>query len=335
MAGVSKQPVLLVTGGAGYIGSHVCKAAAAAGFLPVAFDNLVGGHRHAVRWGPLEQGDLLDRSRITAALERWRPLAVIHLAGLIVTSDSIVDPSDYYAANVTATLSLLDAMRRTGCDRIVFSSSAAVYGEPAYTPIDEAHRQNPVSPYGSTKLIVEQILRDFARGYGIRSASLRYFNAAGADPGGDLGEAHKVETHLIPLVLAAVAGRRPFVAIHGDDYETEDGTCVRDYVHVSDLATAHLLAMRFLGERQGAFAFNLGSETGASVRQIVDVARRVSNRRVSIRVGPRREGDPAILLANAARARSDLRWRPVCSGLEEIVATAWAWHKKEWRSSAN
>lgn len=325
---------LLVTGGAGYIGSHVCKAAAAAGFLPVTFDSLTGGHRSAVRWGPLEVGDLRDGERVRAALARWKPASVIHLAGLIDTSASMADPSSYYEHNVTATLTLLDAMYRSGVSSLIFSSSAAVYGEPAYTPIDEKHRCLPLSPYGASKMMVERILQDYARAYGVKSVSLRYFNAAGADAAGEIGESHPVETHLIPLVLEAIAGRRPQIAIHGDDYDTRDGTCVRDYIHVDDLAAAHLLAVNYLTARDGAHAFNLGSGDGATVREIIDIARRVSNRPVVVRMGPRRPGDPAVLLADSARARSQLGWRPVRSDLDSIVSSAWAWHRKSWQISA-
>jgi len=334
MAAPEASRALLVTGGAGYIGSHVCKAAAAAGYLPVTFDNLTGGHRHAVRWGPLEKGDLRDRESVRAVLERWRPLAVIHLAGLIDTSASMADPSSYYAHNVGATMTLLDAMKRAGVLSLIFSSSAAVYGEPAYTPIDEKHQCLPLSPYGTSKMMVERILQDYARAYAFKSVSLRYFNAAGADSGGEIGEAHPVETHLIPLVLEAVAGRRPQIAIHGDDYDTRDGTCVRDYIHVEDLATAHLLAVEFLSGRDGAHAFNLGSGQGATVREIIDIARRVSNRTVPISMGPRRAGDPAVLLADSTRAQLQLGWKPVRSDLPSIVSSAWNWHKKSWQVSA-
>lgn len=334
MAAPEAGRALLVTGGAGYIGSHVCKAAAAAGYLPVTFDNLAGGHRHAVRWGPLEKGDLRDGERVLATLERWRPVSVIHLAGLIDTSASMADPSSYYAHNVTASVALFDAMRRTGVSSLIFSSSAAVYGEPAYTPIDEDHRCLPLSPYGASKMMVERILQDYACAYGLNSVSLRYFNAAGADAGGEIGEAHLVETHLIPLVLEAVAGRRPQIAIHGDDYDTRDGTCIRDYVHVEDLAAAHLLAIDYLKTREGAHAFNLGSGQGATVREIVDIARHVSNRTMPIRTGPRRAGDPAVLLADSTRARLQLGWSPARSDLKAIVSSAWNWHNKSWKTDA-
>jgi UDP-glucose-4-epimerase GalE len=334
MAVRESAPTLLVTGGAGYIGSHVCKAAAAAGYLPVTFDNLGGGHRQAVRWGPLEKGDLSDAERVAAVLERWQPEAVIHMAGLIDTAESVRDPSRYYSHNVAATVVLLDAMRQAGVPSLIFSSSAAVYGEPSYTPIDEKHACAPLSPYGASKLMVERILQDYFRAYGLKSVALRYFNAAGADIEGEIGEAHPCETHLIPLILEAAAGKRKKVAIHGEDYDTRDGTCIRDYIHVSDLASAHVLAVQHLHAREGAFAYNLGSGEGATVREIVEAAARVSGRAVPIEVSPRRSGDPAVLLADPREAKAQLGWQPVQSDLDTILASAWAWHKKAWQTKA-
>jgi UDP-arabinose 4-epimerase len=334
MAEPETRPALLVTGGAGYIGSHVCKAAAKAGYLPVTFDNLVGGHRNAVRWGPLEKGDLRDGERVRAVLERWRPEAVIHLAGLIDTAASVADPSTYYLHNVGASHTLLDAMRHTGANGVIFSSSAAVYGEPDYTPIDEDHACAPVSPYGASKMMVERIMQDYAAAYGLNSVALRYFNAAGADVEGEIGEAHPTETHLIPLVLEAIAGRRKNIAVHGDDYDTRDGTCVRDYIHVGDLADAHILAVEFLRRRTGAHAFNLGSGEGATVREIVEEAGRIANRTVPLTIGPRRPGDPAVLLADPQRAIEQLNWKPRFSTLNTIISTAWSWHRKTWQTHA-
>ena len=347
MAASEGRPALLVTGGAGYVGSHVCKAAAAAGYLPVTFDNLSSGHRWAVRWGPLEQGDLREANRLRAALDRWRPQAVVHLAGLIDTRESVSDPAPYYDNNVGATLTLLACMRHAGIERIVFSSTAAVYGEPAYAPIDEGHTLRPLSPYGASKLAVERILEDFGHAYGLRTASLRYFNAAGADEGlgvevapagadegGEIGEAHPVETHLIPLVLEAAAGRCPAVSIHGDNYDTPDGTCVRDFVHVDDLATAHVLAVRHLERKAGVRVFNLGSGQGATVRQVIEAVAEITKGDIPVSVGPRRPGDPAVLLADIALAGKELGWRPALSDLDRIIASAWDWHRKSWKSSA-
>ncbi len=334
MAAPEQRPALLVTGGAGYVGSHVCKAAAAAGYLPVTFDNLSAGHRWAVRWGPLEHGDLRDERRLRAAFDRWRPQAVIHLAGLIDTRESVDDPAPYYENNVGGTLTLLACMRQAGVERLVFSSTAAVYGEPAYAPIDECHGLRPLSPYGASKLAAERILDDFCRAYRLRFAALRYFNAAGADDGGEIGEAHPVETHLVPLVLEAAAGRCPAISIHGDDYDTPDGTCIRDFVHVGDLAAAHVLAVRHLDNEAGPHTFNLGSGRGATVRQVIEAVGRVTKGEVPVTVGPRRPGDPAILLADITRAQCHLGWKPVLSELDRIIASAWNWHRKSWKTNA-
>lgn len=324
----ASRPALLITGGAGYIGSHVCKAVAAAGFLPVTYDNLSSGHPWAVRWGPLETGDLADGARLDAVMRKYRPVAVIHLAGLIIVSESVSDPALYYAGNVSGSISLLDAMRRNGIDRIVFSSTAAVYGEPEVTPMPETHPQHPLNPYGTSKLMIERVLQDYARAYGLRSVSLRYFNAAGADPSSEIGEAHPVETHLIPLILDVAAGRRHFIAIYGDNYATHDGTCIRDYIHVADLAEAHVLALRYLDNSVGAHAFNLGNGTGTTVKEVIDTARQVTGAAIPVRVETRRPGDPAILLADPDRARRILLWQPRHSSVETMVSSAWAWHQR-------
>lgn len=328
MVGAETRPALLVTGGAGYIGSHVCKAVAAAGYLPVTYDSLVSGHAWAVRWGPLEGGDLVDTARLDEVIRKYHPVAVIHLAGLIVSSESVVDPAMYYASNVCGSIALLDAMRRNGIERVVFSSSAAVYGEPDSVPMTESHPQHPLNPYGSSKLMIERVLQDYARAYSLHSVALRYFNAAGADPGGEIGEAHPVETHLIPLVLDVAAGYRHHIAIYGSDYPTRDGTCIRDYIHVGDLAAAHVLALNYLDRSVGAHAFNLGNGAGTTVREVIAVARQVTGRTIPVRVEPRRPGDPAALLADADRARRLLGWRPTLSGLESMVSTAWDWHRQ-------
>src|SRR5258708_3465179 len=329
MAARELGAAVLVTGGAGYIGSHVCKALAAAGYRPVTYDNLSEGHHWAVRWGPLERGNLAHTARLENAIRRHRPIAVIHLAGVIAAGESVSDPAKYYEINVAGTLSLLSVMRQQGIDRIVFSSSAAVYGEPRSTPITEDHPLLPINPYGAGKLACERILCDFAAGYGIRSVSLRYFNAAGADPDGEIGEAHRIETHLIPLVLETALGQRPAVSVFGTDYPTRDGTCVRDYVHVADLATAHVLAMDCLGTQAGAHVFNLGSGTGATVPEVVEAARRVTGRSFNVEVRPRRPGDPAALVADATRAKKVLGWVPRYPTLNAQVASAWKWHNRE------
>ncbi len=316
---------ILVTGGAGYIGSHVCKALAKAGFRPVAYDNLIQGHRWAVRWGPLELGELSDGDRLDAVIAAHRPAAVMHFAAHIAAGESVDDPGKYYDNNVSGLLSLLAAMRRGGVDRLVFSSTAAVYGTPRYAPIDEGHPQEPINPYGASKMMAERVLADFAHAHGIRTAALRYFNAAGADPDGEIGEAHDPETHLIPIVLETAAGLRPEVVVFGDRYATADGTCVRDYVHVADLADAHVRALRWLADRTGAHAFNLGNGEGFSVRQVIEAARRVTSRPIRARVEAAREGDPATLVADASHARAVLGWRPRYHSLDTQLSHAWRW----------
>lgn len=319
---------VLVVGGAGYVGSQTCKALAAAGLVPVVYDDLSNGHDWAVRWGPLERGDLRDQARLAAVIERHRPVAAVHFAALIEAGVSVLDPARFYATNVAGTLALLEAMRGTGLRRLVFSSTAAVYGEPALVPIPERHPLAPVNPYGRTKAAVEWMLGDFARAYGIGWVALRYFNAAGADPDGELGEAHDPETHLIPLVLDAAAGRRPEVLVFGDDYPTPDGTCVRDYVHVADLASAHVLALAHLERGGGGGAFNLGNGAGFSVAQVIETAGRVVGRPVPFRVAPRRPGDPPTLVSDSARASAELGWRPARPDLETMIADAWRWYQR-------
>jgi UDP-arabinose 4-epimerase len=316
---------VLVTGGAGYIGSHTCKALAKAGFTPVTYDSLVYGHDWAVKWGPLERGDILGSGRLAAVLKRYHPLAVIHFAAFAYVGESVTDPAKYYRNNVVGTLSLLEAMREEGVSNIVFSSTCATYGIPTAVPITENEPQKPINPYGTSKLMVEQILGDFRAAYGLNSVALRYFNAAGADPEGEIGEAHDPETHLIPLVLDAARGKRANITIFGEDYDTEDGSCIRDYIHVQDLARAHVLAMERL--RSGALkpAYNLGTGRGYSVKEVIAAARRATNLTIPVAHGPRRPGDPARLVADASAARTDLGWTPALADIEEIIATAWRW----------
>lgn len=318
-------PTVLVTGGAGYIGSHVCKTLARAGYLPVAYDNLVHGHRWAVRWGPLEIGELADGARLDAVIAAHRPVAVLHFAAFIEAGQSMTEPGRYYENNVFGLMSLLAAMRRGGIDRLVFSSTAAVFGTPRYVPIDEDHPQAPINPYGTSKMMAERVLADFARAHGIRSVALRYFNAAGADPDGEIGEAHEPETHLIPIVLETAAGRRPEVTVFGDRYPTPDGTCIRDYVHVCDLADAHVLALDWLSGRTGAHAFNLGNGEGFSVREVIEAGRLVTGRPIRMRIAENRPGDPAALVADSGRARAVLGWRPRFQDLEAQMTHAWRW----------
>lgn len=318
---------ILVTGGAGYVGSHACKALAQAGYMPVAYDNLVYGHEWAVKWGPLERGDILDPTRLASVLEHYRPSAALHFAGYAYVGESVTDPGKYYRNNVTGSLVLLDALVKAGIDKVVFSSSCATYGVPQSVPIREDHPQDPVNPYGYGKLVVERVLRDYERAFNLKSVSLRYFNAAGADPEGEIGEDHDPETHLIPLVLQVAAGRKPRIIINGDDYATPDGTCIRDYIHVSDLADAHVLALRHLENGGNSEWINLGTGTGASVKTVIDVARRVTGKSIAAEVGPRRVGDPPALVADAARAREVLGWTPRYTELDAQIRHAWAWLK--------
>lgn len=320
---------ILVTGGAGFIGSHTCKALVQAGFMPVTVDDLSGGHEWAVRFGPLERCDLRDRAALEAVFRRHRPAAVIHFAGVIAVGESVADPAKYYDRNVTATLTLLEVMRDHKVNALVFSSSAAVYGEPERTPIPESHPLRPVNPYGRTKAIAEGMAADFGAAHGLRSLALRYFNAAGADPEGELGEAHDPETHLIPIALEVAVGKRPALSLFGDDFATRDGTCLRDYVHVSDLADAHVLAVRtLLDGRAGADALNLGNGAGFTVREVVETVRRITGHALPITVTPRRAGDPPALLADPTRATTELGWHPRFPDLDQQIAHAWAWMRR-------
>ncbi|MBG0776965.1 MAG: UDP-glucose 4-epimerase GalE [Desulfovibrionaceae bacterium] len=319
-------PAVLVTGGAGYIGSHACKALAAHGFTPVTVDNLVYGHRQAVQWGPLHVGDVGDPQFLAPVLERHRTVAVLHFAAWTYVGESVADPGKYYANNVAGTVRLLETLRARGPLPVVFSSSCAVYGTPEAMPIAETAPKLPINPYGRCKLMVEQVLEDYDAAYGMRFCALRYFNAAGADPDGELGEDHEPETHAIPLAIQAALGRRERFTIFGADYPTPDGTALRDYVHVTDLAEAHVAALRRLLDGGASCALNLGTGTPHSVAAIVDCVARVGGRPVPATPGPRRAGDPPCLAADAALARQTLGWRPRFASLDEIVATAWRWH---------
>src|SRR5579863_2766487 len=319
---------ILVTGGAGYVGSHACKALAGAGYRPVVYDNLSRGHRQAVRWGPLVEGDLHDRNRLTATLSSQQITAVMHFAAFAYVGESMVDPENYYWNNVGGTLALLNAMRDAGVRVIVFSSTCAVYGMPDTLPIHETTAKAPLSPYGETKLAVERALHWYAGAYGMRYAALRYFNAAGADPDGEIGEDHEPETHLIPRVLRAALGRGDPVEIFGTDYPTPDGTAIRDYIHVSDLAEAHLRALGHLAAGGDSVALNLGTGRGHSVREVIAAVERIGGRPVPRREAARRPGDPPELVADPALALSRLGWQPGNSDLETIIATALAWETR-------
>ncbi|MBY5762062.1 UDP-glucose 4-epimerase GalE [Rhizobium leguminosarum] len=313
---------ILVTGGAGFIGSHICKALSRAGMIPVTYDNLSTGHADSVRWGPLIRAELADVATLRRTLAEFSPDCVIHCGANAYVGESVEMPRKYYRNNVVGSLTLLEACLDQDIDRIVFSSSCATYGVPASLPIREESPQHPVNPYGRTKLIFEMALEDFAAAYGIRFAALRYFNAAGADPDGELAERHQPETHLIPRALLAAAGRLERLDIFGTDYATEDGTCVRDYIHVSDLAQAHLAAVNHLMADGGSLSVNLGSGRGTSVREILQAIYRASGCEVPVRYCSRRIGDPPILFANTARAQAELGFAPVLSDIDTIIRTA-------------
>ncbi len=328
---------VLITGGAGYIGSHTAKALRAAGYEVVVLDNLVAGHRQAVIDAPFVDADVADTTAVRDTIRRHRVTAVMHFAALLSVAESVREPGRYYANNVSKTLALLGAMQLESVPVFVFSSSAAVYGNPLSTPIPETHPTQPINSYGETKLAIERALPHYENAYGLRAIRLRYFNAAGADVGGELGEDHDPEIHVIPRAIAAANGGARF-EIYGDDYTTTDGTCVRDYVHVSDLAQAHVLALRALEAGGVSTAYNLGSGRPHSVRQVVATVERVTGRRITRVTSARRPGDPAVLVASSERIRGELGWLPQFEGLETIVETAWRWHSAHpngYRSSGS
>jgi UDP-arabinose 4-epimerase len=320
---------ILVTGGAGYIGSHTCKHLAAAGHAPIVFDDLSQGHEWAVKWGPIERGSLADPARLVEVLRSQRIEAVVHFAANALVGESMHDPGKYFRNNTAGTLNLLEAMHEAGVGTIVFSSTCATFGNPVRVPIDETHPQAPVNPYGESKLMIEKMLRWYGEIHGTRWMALRYFNAAGADPDGEIGEDHDPETHLIPLVIGAVQGLRPAVQVFGTDYPTPDGTAVRDYVHVADLADAHLRALDALGRGTPSQAVNLGTGHGHSVRAVIDTVARVSGRQVPFVEAPRRAGDPPELVADPSRAGDVLGWSCRYADLETIVRHAWTWHERQ------
>jgi UDP-arabinose 4-epimerase len=316
---------ILITGGAGYIGSHTAKRLAQTGYEPIVLDNLRHGHRWAVRWGPFIEMDLSNREGLAQVFQQYRIAAVIHFAAFAYVGESMREPAEYFRNNVVNTLNLLDAMRAGGVGRIVFSSTCATYGEPLQIPIPEDHSQRPVNPYGESKLMVERLLAWYGQAYGLAWTALRYFNAAGADPDGELGEAHNPETHLIPRALAAAMGDAPALDLFGTDYDTPDGTAVRDYIHVTDLADAHLKALLRLNQGRPSTAFNLGTGCGHSVQEVISMVEQVGRRKVPVNECPRRAGDPPMLVANPVRACHELGWTPRLSSLQQIVETAWQW----------
>ena len=320
---------IFVTGGAGYVGSHCCKAFAAQGWSVVVYDNLKHGWRDMVRWGELIEGDILDAPTLNAAVERVKPDVLAHFAALISVGESVIHPDLHYRNNTMGTLNILEALRTYGVDKMIFSSTAATYGEPQEAPMPETHRQLPINPYGWSKLMVERMMADYAAAYGLRFAALRYFNAAGASPDGDIGERHEPETHVIPLAARGALRDDYQFTVFGDDFDTRDGTCVRDYIHVSDLGSAHAAAADYLMKGGEAQFFNLGTGEGTTVKEIADAIEKVSGRPLARKIGPRRPGDPAVLVASNARAQSVLGWTPVHSSIDEIVSSAWAWAQKD------
>lgn len=320
---------VLVVGGAGYIGSHMVKMLLAAGHEVITLDNLSSGHRDAVLGGTFVEGDLADIHCLNSVFKQYAPEAVMHFASFIQVGESVRKPDIYYRNNVTNTLNLLDVMHQYGVSKFIFSSTAAVFGEPDYVPIDEAHPNRPLNPYGRSKLMIEQVLADYDKAFGLRSVCLRYFNAAGADPEGQLGERHDPETHLIPLILQAASGRRQSIQVFGRDYDTPDGTCIRDYIHIVDLCSAHLAALEYLTKGGESNRFNLGNGEGFSVQEVITAVQQVSGKAVTVVNGPRREGDPARLVADSTRARNALMWQPKFTDLETIVAHAWQWELKQ------
>ncbi|MCI5221658.1 MAG: UDP-glucose 4-epimerase GalE [Candidatus Electrothrix sp. AR4] len=317
---------ILVTGGAGYIGSHTCKLLHEQGYTPVTYDNLVYGHAWAVQWGPFVQGDIRDKELLEKVFAQYQPEAVIHFAAFAYVGESVQQPEKYYSNNVAGTLALLEVMRQYGCKQFIFSSTCATYGNPQLLPLDESHPQQPINPYGRSKLMIEQILSDYSAAYGLLYIALRYFNAAGADQDGGIGEDHSPETHLLPLAIFSALGQLSNIEVFGTDYATADGTAIRDYIHVSDLAEAHVKALDFLNTEKKSQVFNLGTGSGTSVQRIIDTVQKLSGKAVPVKYGPRRPGDPPALIASAEKAASLLGWRPKRSEIGTIIKSALDWH---------
>ncbi|PHQ98523.1 MAG: UDP-glucose 4-epimerase GalE [Marinosulfonomonas sp.] len=318
---------VLVTGGAGYIGSHACKVLKACGYIPVTYDNLSTGWQDAVKFGPFVHGELSDREKLDKVFAQYAPVAVVHFAALSQVGESYENPGLYWRNNIVGSLTLIEAAVEADCLNFVFSSTCATYGDQDNVVLDENSVQNPTNSYGSSKRAIEEILRDFERSHGLRHVIFRYFNVAGADPEGDVGEFHQPETHLIPLMLEVIDGKRPELTIYGTDYDTPDGTCIRDYVHVMDLVDAHVLGLRWLEDGKDNRVFNLGTGHGYSVRQVVDHSAAVTNRPLECKTGPRRAGDCAVLVSGSDRAEVELGWKPVRSTLPQMIADAWQWHQ--------
>ncbi len=321
---------ILICGGAGYVGSHVNKWLNKEGYETVVFDNLVYGHKEAVKWGAFEYGDLENVEDIENVFQKYKIDAVFHFAAYAYVGESVHEPEKYYYNNVANTLNLLHVMKKYRCNKIIFSSTCATYGEPEQIPVKEDMPQHPINPYGATKLMVERIFKDYNKAYGLQFVVLRYFNAAGADPDGEIGESHNPETHIIPLVLDAASGKTKDVKIFGSDYDTPDGSCIRDYIHVCDLATAHLLALHHLEQGKKSDFFNLGNEHGTSVLEVINSVKKVTGKEFRVIFTDRRVGDPAKLVGSSGKAKKILGWKPVYSDIDVIVQHAWRWHEKAW-----
>ncbi len=318
---------ILVTGGAGYIGSHACKALARAGYTPVTYDNLVTGWKDAVKFGPFERGDIMDRARLDEVFARYKPAAVMHFAALSQVGEAMAQPGRYWRNNVCGSLTLIEAAVAAGCLDFVFSSTCATYGEHDNVVLDESTPQEPLNAYGASKRAIEEILRDFEAAHGLRHVIFRYFNVAGADPEAEVGEFHRPETHLVPLLLDAIEGKRDALTVFGTDYNTPDGTCIRDYVHVCDLVDAHLLGLGWLEQGKGSRVFNLGTGSGFSVMEVIAQSKAVTNREVPYEIGPRRAGDATRLVSGSTSAEEELGWQPSRSTMGEMIADAWRWHQ--------
>lgn len=321
--------MILITGGAGYIGAHANKELNLSGYETVVLDNMSYGHEDFLKWGVYENIDLGDLESLQDVFRKYDIDAVMHFAAFTYVGESVEDPQKYYLNNLNNTLNLLQIMNEFEVKKLVFSSTCATYGNPQEIPITEKHPQNPISPYGRAKLMVEQILADYSSAYGLQYVSLRYFNAAGADPEGEIGERHDPETHLIPLILDAAAGKREDIKIFGTDYPTDDGTCIRDYIHVTDLADAHIKALKYLETGNHSDVFNLGNGNGFSVREVIEEARKVTGKEIKATETERRPGDPPILVGSSKKAREILKWQPKYDDLSEIISTAWEWNKKD------
>jgi UDP-glucose 4-epimerase len=323
--------MIFIAGGAGYIGSHINKLLCRRGYKTVIFDNLVYGHREFVKWGEFFFGDLVHRDQIKDCFARYPIDAVMHFSAFAYVGESVVDPAKYYINNVANTLNLLDVMREFQVRYFIFSSTCATYGIPEKVPIPEDHPQKPINPYGKSKLMIEEILKDYDSAYGMKHINLRYFNAAGADPDGEIGERHDPETHLIPLTIDAALGRREDIRIFGTEYPTKDGTCIRDYIHVMDLADVHIRALEYLKANEKSTSFNLGNGIGHSVREVIDSVKRISKQEFKVTETGRREGDPPVLISSSKKAIETLQWRPQYADIDTIVETAWRWHSKKLR----